>query len=75
MEFEEIMKRAKEGGMAEREELFLMYRPLILKHAMVNGIFDEDLYQELCVTFIVCVQKFSLDRVQECTSDMELKRD
>ena len=40
------------------ETLLSMYRPLLMKEAVVNGIFDEDLYQELCIVFLRCVRNF-----------------
>lgn len=73
--FEERFRRAKAGDEDAKEKLFLMYRPLLLKYAVVNGSYDEDLYQELCETFIVCLQKFSLDRILSSTIEMQLKGD
>lgn len=40
------------------ETLLSMYRPLLIKEAVVNGTFDEDLYQELCIVFLRCVRNF-----------------
>lgn len=37
------------------------YKPLILKESVVNGILDEDLYQELCITLLQCVSKFDIN--------------
>jgi len=46
---------------AAKEELFLMYRPLLISRSMVEGRFCEDLYQELSATFLHCINKFHLD--------------
>jgi len=43
------------------DELLLRYKPLLLKEAVIDGIFDEDLYQEYCMTFFRCVKSFSLE--------------
>lgn len=45
MKFEELLLRAKEGEESAREEIFRMYRPLLIKNAMDNNVFDEDLFQ------------------------------
>ena len=58
MIFKELMLRAKGTDKTAIGELLTMYRPLLLKESIVDGIFDEDLYQELCLTLLSCVQKF-----------------
>lgn len=45
---------AKQGDNYAVEFLLEMYKPLLAKEAIVDGIFDEDLYQELCMQFCVC---------------------
>ncbi len=58
MIFKGLMLRAKENDKTAIGELLTMYRPLLLKESIVDGIFDEDLYQEFCLTLLSCVQKF-----------------
>lgn len=60
MEFETILKNAKDGYQAAMEHLFGLYKPLLLRTAIVNGRLDEDLYQELCVVFLRCVRLFRI---------------
>lgn len=43
------------------DELLLRYKPLLLKEAVIDGVFDEDLYQEYCMVFYLCVRKFTVD--------------
>lgn len=57
MNFKEMMLLAKEDEKAAGE-ILIMYRPLLLKESIVDGIFDEDLYQELCLTLLSCIQMF-----------------
>ncbi|WP_455436367.1 helix-turn-helix domain-containing protein [Hungatella hathewayi] len=57
MNFKEMMLLAKENEKAAGE-ILIMYRPLLLKESIVDGIFDEDLYQELCLTLLSCIQMF-----------------
>lgn len=58
--FKELIIRAKKGETVAQEELLQMYLPLLLKKSIVDEIFDEDLYQELCCKFIFCIHKFEL---------------
>lgn len=60
MRFKELLIAAKSGNQPAMEDLLLMYRPLLLKESIVNGIFDEDLYQELCIVFLRCVKQFNI---------------
>ena len=60
MDFKELLIRAKRGENEAQETLLEMYRPLISKEAIIDGVFDEDLYQELCYKFIRCIDKFEL---------------
>ncbi len=60
MNFELLLERAKTGDKEAREEIFRMYRPLLIKNAMDKNVFDEDLYQELSATLLNCIQKFRI---------------
>ena len=52
MTFEQMLRRAKGGDQEAVTSILLMYRPLLLKYAVINGRLDEDLYQELCITLM-----------------------
>lgn len=58
MNFKEILLRAKTGDESAVIALLEMYKPLLIKGAIVGGRFDEDLYQELCITLIKCIKLF-----------------
>lgn len=58
MIFKDLLIRAKMGDRQAQQELTELYKPFIVKMSMVNGQFDEDLYQELCIVLLVCIQKF-----------------
>ena len=60
MNFKELLLSAKENSQEAVGQILLMYRPFLVKEAIVDGIFDEDLYQELCVTFMKCIRKFRI---------------
>ena len=60
MTFEDLLRRAKEGDAEAIKEIHLMYRPLLIKNAMEFGVFDEDLYQELCAALMQCIRMFTI---------------
>ena len=60
MNFKEILLQAKSGREPAVIELLEMYKPLLVKYAIINGRFDEDLYQELCITLLKCIQLFRM---------------
>ena len=60
MTFKELLLQAKSGYPQAAQELFRMYRPLLMKESIVGGVFDEDLYQELCIVFLRCIQRFKV---------------
>ena len=60
MNFENLLLQAKEGNEKAREEIFRMYRPLLIKNSMDNSVFDEDLFQELSATLLHCIAKFQI---------------
>ena len=55
MNFKELLLQAKFGDRTATTEL---YQPLLLKESIIDGILDEDLYQELCIVFMRCIDRF-----------------
>lgn len=55
MSFERLLLQAKEGNADAVLEILEIYKPLLIKNAIVNGRFDEDLYQELVSTLLQCI--------------------
>lgn len=60
MSFEKLLEQAKSGDRNAQEEVFRMYRPLLIKNAMEQNRFEEDLYQELSATLLNCIRKFRI---------------
>ena len=60
MSFERLLLQAKEGHADAVLEILEIYKPLLIKNAIVNGRFDEDLYQELVSTLLQCIQRFQI---------------
>ena len=60
MSFEKLLEQAKSGDKNAQEEIFRMYRPLLIKNAMEPNRFEEDLYQELSATLLNCIRKFRI---------------
>ena len=60
MNFERLLLKAKEGNADAVLKILEIYKPLLIKNAIVNGRFDEDLYQELVSTLLQCIQRFQI---------------
>lgn len=60
MNFKELLMLAKSNENFAVKKLLDMYKPLLMKESVVDGIFDEDLYQELQITFLRCVEKIKV---------------
>ena len=60
MNFERLLLKAKEGNAYAVLKILEIYKPLLIKNAIVNGRFDEDLYQELVSTLLQCIQRFQI---------------
>ena len=60
MNFEKLLEQAKAGDEKAQEEIFRMYRPLLIKNAMEQNVFEEDLYQELSATLLSCIRRFRI---------------
>lgn len=56
--FRELLQAAVSGETSALELLYHMYQPLITKMSLLNGKFDEDLYQEQMICFWKCLKKF-----------------
>lgn len=60
MNFEILLQQAKEGNQSAILEIVEMYKPLLIKNAIVDGIFDEDLYQELIKVLLLCIKRYKV---------------
>ncbi len=60
MNFKDLLLQAKDGSESAVIELLELYKPLLLKESLHDGRFDEDLYQELCITLLGCIRNFRI---------------
>lgn len=60
MSFKDILICAQQGSEPASEEIVAHYKALLLKESICNGVFDEDLYQELCITLLNCIRNFRI---------------
>ena len=60
MNFEWLLRDAKAGNEEAITALLRMYRPLLLKYAIIDGALDEDLYQELCIILLKAIKLFKI---------------
>ena len=47
--------------LAAKEILFDRYKNLLRKYSVINGVFDDDLYQEQCMIFVHCIEIFDVN--------------
>ncbi|MCL2106420.1 MAG: helix-turn-helix domain-containing protein [Oscillospiraceae bacterium] len=59
MNFIELLAAVKNNP-ASAGRLIEMYRPMLTKAAIVDGVFDEDLHQELVIVLLRCVRSFKI---------------
>ena len=55
MNFYELLILAKSGDDLANEKILAMYQPLLTKESVIDGVWDEDLYQELCIQLFLCL--------------------
>lgn len=58
MEFDEILICAKQGDHTAIQQIIETYRPMLVHNSLINGRYDEDLYQELVAEVIKCIFYF-----------------
>ena len=60
MNFECLLLSAKAGNEDAITAILQMYRPLLLKYAIIEGVLDEDLYQELSIILLKAISLFRI---------------
>lgn len=60
MSFQEMLLRAKACDEKAKLDLFEKYKPMLIKNSIINGYFDEDLYQEQCLVLMRCIDLFNI---------------
>lgn len=58
--FDDLLLQSKNGSKMAATEILEMYQPLLIKESVINGIYDEDLYQEFCLTLLQCINKIRI---------------
>ena len=59
MRFKDLLLDAQTNHRSS-EKILEMYQPLLIKKSIVNGRFDEDLYQELVIILLRCIRTFQI---------------
>ena len=60
MNFECLLLNAKAGNEDAITAILQMHRPLLLKYAIIDGVLDEDLYQELSIILLKAIKLFKI---------------
>ncbi len=63
-DFVELLVAIRNGDEKKFEELLHMYKPLLTHESVIDGVYDEDLYQELCLIFWKCARQFEIEKAQ-----------
>ena len=58
MTFRDILIRAELGDETAKLMLVEQYKPMLIKGSIINGRFDEDLYQEQCLVILKAINQF-----------------
>lgn len=58
MNFDQLLQEAKMGSDEAKVLLLQRYKGLLVNHSKVDGRFDEDLFQEQCITLLRCIHYF-----------------
>lgn len=61
-EFYKLLKEAQNDSRQAKEKILIRYQPLLYKYAKIDGRFSEDLYQELAMVVLTCIEKFQIGR-------------
>ena len=59
----DLLLAAKQGDVNSFSQLFLHFRPVITRRSYVGKAFHFDLFQELCIVFIDCVDTFEPEKI------------
>lgn len=73
MSFKQLLEQAKKRNPTAQEKILRMYHPLIRKTAKVDGVADDDLYQDLCILILHCIDVFRLDYPPNPHDDNDLQ--
>lgn len=60
MNFEELLLQARAGDEHAATGILELYKPLLIKVSVLDGSFDEDLFQELCIVLLKCINQFRI---------------
>ena len=60
MNFECLLLSAKAGNEDAITAILQMYQPLLFKYAIIDGVLDEDLYQELSIILLKAINLFRI---------------
>jgi len=63
MNFKDLLLQAKTGDDFAIIQIMGMYRPLLIKESVINGVFDEDLYQELQLIQLSCIRTIKVKTI------------
>lgn len=58
MEIVKLVKKAKIKDESSINILYKKFKPLLIKNSYINNRFDEDIFEELSIEFLRCIDDF-----------------
>ncbi len=69
--FKLLCQSVKEGNEAAISQIFDMFEPLLYKHSIIDGAFDEDCHQELRIKLLDCIVNFRVNNSENVEKYLE----
>lgn len=63
----EIFNSAKKGNEDAVITILKIFKPILYKNSCINGHFDEDYFQELCIKLMCCIKNFEFTNLPDIT--------
>lgn len=63
----ETFNLAKEGNKDAIVAMLKIFKPILYKNSCINGHFNEDYFQELCIRLIYCIKNFEFTNIPDLT--------
>ena len=57
----EVLRKAVAGESDAIETILYLFMPLIKRHSMFDGKYDEDMEQHIIMSVVIQISKFNLD--------------
>lgn len=67
------LMRAKEGDENAILDIINTFKPLLYKNSFINGVYDEDCFQELNIKLLNCIKAFDFSHIEKMYANLKNK--